>query len=284
MVSVQDEALDEVPLQDEDSIEFRMLMVYAQRTLPDSKLRDLMRRTPLQKGDGGEDSFRVVESPSTPSKKEKKSLRMRLTPKCLRPVKAEEGEALYAPKERSSESPSSNQGEEDDVRFRGFVKRLMSIVRKLEKQDQESVQFRGLKREYSVQHDADGEDDLIENIVAFLRSAGDKVNNEIVQEQSFLQRLQAFWSYGFYQRLTETYVAHMVTDSEPENIQQSSKIALCVHATTRLATLDNHPMNRMFGFGAKYLKENYSQWIKEHGGWETVLAVANSQEEESGED
>ncbi|CAN2390332.1 BCL (B-Cell lymphoma) [Pristimantis euphronides] len=290
MVPMQDEALDEVSLQDEDSFEFRMLMVYAQRTLPISKYQELMRCTPVQKEDGAAsngDGHRVGDSPSLSSKKDKKkSLRRRLTPKCLRPVKAEEGEALYSPKEPTSRCSLSIQEEnQDKARIRGLVQRLATIVRKLEKQDQERMEFTGLKRVCSVQGDGDGEEeDVIENIVEIMRSEGDKLNNEMLREQNFLERFPAFLSYGFYQRLTETYVAQMVPALEAEEAEQSSKIALCLHATTTLATLDNHPMNRMFGFGARYLKENYSQWIQEHGGWEKVIKVPDVQEEEPGED
>lgn len=274
MVSVMDEALEEVPLQDEDSIEFRMLMVYAQRTLPNSKFQDLMSRTPVKKKDGvasNGEGHAVFEGPSVPPKKEKKKSRRLKLPMCLRPQRDKR-----KTKPRSLESP-------DEARVRGLVQRLKDIVQKLEKEDEENVAFRGLKRQESVQHDGDGEDDLIKNIVAYMRTEGDKLNNEMVQKQNFLQRLQGYWSYGFFQRLTEAYVENMVPVSEPEAAQQSSKIALCVHATTKLTALDNHPMNRMFGFGARYLKENYSQWIKEQGGWEKVMGIPDTQEEEESE-
>lgn len=75
MVSVQDEALVDVPLQDEDSMEFRMLMVYAQRTLPKSKYQDLVSRTPMKKKDGvasNGEGHAASDSPSVPPKKREK--------------------------------------------------------------------------------------------------------------------------------------------------------------------------------------------------------------------
>ncbi|XP_040293103.1 apoptosis facilitator Bcl-2-like protein 14 [Bufo bufo] len=296
MVSVQDEALDEVPLQEEDSIEFRVLMVYAQRTLPNNKFQDLMSQTPVKKkeaetsngeghtvGNGPANSLKkkgkkkkgaatsngeghkVDDGPSaTPKKKEKKRSRhWRLFPKCLQPPRDKE-EIKF----RSDENP-------DDTRFREIVQRLKSIVQGLEKQDHESATFRVLKRLPSIQHDGDGEEDLIKDIVEILRAEGDKMNKEIVQEQ----RLQANWSYSFFQKLTEAYVSQMIPASELEDIQQTSKIALCIHATTKLTALDSHPMNRMFGFGARYLKENYSQWIQQQGGWEKAMGIPDTQDE-----
>ena len=47
----------------------------------------------------------------------------------------------------------------------------------------------------------------------------------------------------------------------------------------KLTTIDNHPMNRVLGFGTKYLKENFSPWIQQHGGWvsEFYLKMKSSQ-------
>ncbi|XP_075715897.1 apoptosis facilitator Bcl-2-like protein 14 [Rhinoderma darwinii] len=269
MVSVQDDALDEVPLQEEDSLEFRVLMVYAQR----GNFQDLRSRTSVEKKDGvtsnGEGHAVDSSVQLNKVKKKKKRLRWRMTPKCLQPPK-EKNENLV----RSAGNP-------DDARARVLVERLRAIVRKVEKPDQEAVGFRSFRRQCSVQHDGDVDDDLIEDIVQFLRTIGDEENKKCIQkQQTLLQRLQACWSYDFFQRLTDNYVSDLVPVSEPEDVQQSSRIALCVHATTKLTALDHHPMNRMCGFGARYLKENYSQWIKDHGGWEKVMGVPENFEEE----
>ncbi|XP_056373940.1 apoptosis facilitator Bcl-2-like protein 14 [Hyla sarda] len=276
MVSVQDDTLDEVPLQEEDSMEFRMLMAYAQRTLPSSTFEQLKSRTPKKKNDGvasnGEGHTDKGNS-AAPPKKEKKKRRWKFTPSCLRP-----------PREKTQMMRSHPPESAEEARVGGLAERLKNIVQELERQDQERPEFRVLRREYSIQHDGDSDEDLIHNIVEFLRREGDKINDQIAQKPSFFQGLQSCWSYGFFQRLTETYVEQMVPENVPEDVRQSSKIALCVHATTALTALDSHPMNRMFGFGARYLKENYSQWIKERGGWEQVMGIPDSQEEESEEE
>lgn len=38
-------------------------------------------------------------------------------------------------------------------------------------------------------------------------------------------------------------------------------------ATSRLSSLDTLPMNRLLGFGARFLKEYYSSWVQEQGGY-----------------
>ncbi|XP_069618961.1 apoptosis facilitator Bcl-2-like protein 14 [Ranitomeya imitator] len=272
MVSVADDALDEVSLQDEDAVEFRMFMVYAQRNMSRSNYQELLRtNSALNRNvsSNGEGRAATAASSASPKKeKKKKSLRRLLTPKCLQPQRDKQ--------EVAPQSPEDN----DDARVRGVVRSMSAIVKALEKQDRERVEFRTIRRMSSVQHDGDGEENLIADIVAFLRAEGDRINAEIIQEQKLLQRLRNFWSYDFFQRLTETYVGQMVPASEAEDVPQSSKIALCVHATTKLTAIGSHPMNKMFGFGARYLKENYSQWIKDHGGWERAMETPDTQEEE----
>ncbi|CAJ0949831.1 unnamed protein product [Ranitomeya imitator] len=261
MVSVADDALDEVSLQDEDAVEFRMFMVYAQRNMSRSNYQELLRtNSALNRNvsSNGEGRAAAAASSASPKKeKKKKSLRRLLTPKCLQPQRDKQ--------EVAPQSPEDN----DDARVRGVVRSMSAIVKALEKQDRERVEFRTIRRMSSVQHDGDGEENLIADI--------------IIQEQKLLQRLRNFWSYDFFQRLTETYVGQMVPASEAEDVPQSSKIALCVHATTKLTAIGSHPMNKMFGFGARYLKENYSQWIKDHGGWERAMESPDTQEEEEEE-
>ncbi|KAM4036590.1 apoptosis facilitator Bcl-2-like protein 14 isoform 2-T3 [Anomaloglossus baeobatrachus] len=274
MVSVEDDALDEVSLHDEDSVEFRVFMAYAQRNMSKSNFQDLLRQNSALKNNVAcnGDGRAVTDLTSASPKKKKKSLRRKLTPKCLRPQRDKQRVASGAHEDK------------EDVRpMKGVVRSLRTIVKDLEKHDRERLEFRTFRRASSVQPDGGGEEKLIEDLVILLRAEGDKINAEIIQEQNLLQRLRNFWSYDFFQKLTETYVEQMIPPSESEIVPQSSKIALCVHATTKLTAIRSHPMNRMFGFGARYLKENYSQWIRDHGGWENAMESAVTQEEEGAE-
>ncbi|XP_072000964.1 apoptosis facilitator Bcl-2-like protein 14 [Engystomops pustulosus] len=274
MVSVRDEALEEVPLQEEEEgLEFRVLMVYAQRTLPRSRYEELMKGRSGAVGDVAASNGGHLEDlgPSVrPKKEKKKSFRRMMTPMCLRPAGSK--------KQKKVKSPSGEKS--GDARVRGLVQRLAAIVQRLQEQDHQQVGFRGVRRLYSIEHDGDGEENLIAEIVAILRAEGDKLDKEMTQGQSSLQRFRSCLSYDFFRRLAESYVEGMVPTTGSEEERQSCKIALCFHATTRLAALDNHPMNRMFGFGARYLKEDYSEWIREHGGWEKVMGITDAQEEE----
>lgn len=54
---------------------------------------------------------------------------------------------------------------------------------------------------------------------------------------------------------------------EDEDKIQYTKVAFTLEVATRLTAVDNHPMNLVLGFGSKYLKEHFSPWIQNHGGW-----------------
>lgn len=48
---------------------------------------------------------------------------------------------------------------------------------------------------------------------------------------------------------------------------QCKKVAYTMEVATRLTAVDNHPMNLVLGFGAKYLREHFRPWIQDQGGW-----------------
>ncbi|XP_075066766.1 apoptosis facilitator Bcl-2-like protein 14 isoform X2 [Mixophyes fleayi] len=274
MVSVPESAMDEIPLHEseENTMEFRVLMAYAQRTLPASKYQHLFgKQTPVQGADGaacnGEDHKGSGDGPKPERKKKKKSLRKRFTPKCLR-----------APSEKKTKVKDNP----DVEQARSIVNRIQDIIQRIAKSDKEDG-FRGLVRLCSVQPDGDDEDELIANIVEILRSTGDKLNEEMTQEQTILQKLRRCWSYGFFSKLTEYYLSDTAPAAESVQEEQTNnmtKIALCIDATTKLTALDNQPMNKVLGFGVRYLKENYSPWIESQGGWEKVMGVEKKKEEE----
>ncbi|KAJ1104437.1 hypothetical protein NDU88_001849 [Pleurodeles waltl] len=69
-----------------------------------------------------------------------------------------------------------------------------------------------------------------------------------------------------------------VIEEEMEIQQHSVKIEFAMDITTKLTAIDNHPMNKVLGFGGKYLKKKFSPWIQEHGGWQKAFAVMDEEE------
>lgn len=95
--------------------------------------------------------------------------------------------------------------------------------------------------------------------------------SQIQSNQELLGYLQQTFSYDLFKTLTKAFI----TSSVPEFLQSRKKreqIALAFEVTSRLKALDLHPMNRVMGYGAQYLQENFAPWVKQHGGWVRVYA------------
>ncbi|KAM9311448.1 apoptosis facilitator Bcl-2-like protein 14 [Gastrophryne carolinensis] len=251
--------MEEISLrEEEESMEYRMLMVYAQRTLP--KYAQMEK---AQCGNGadtsnlkeGQAAAKSALLQKEPKKKKKKNPFKRLIPKCVKPV--------HDGKEHPYDQNNGESPEEE--RAQSIARRMQRIIQRIKKQEKESG-FR-MRRASSVQVDGEDEDELIANIVQILRFAGDELNDQITQHRSLLERIQGLWSYSFFSKVADHFLEDSVPGSGEEQEQQINRIALCVHATTALTQLDNHPMNRLLGFGARYIKDNYSPWINSHGGW-----------------
>lgn len=97
------------------------------------------------------------------------------------------------------------------------------------------------------------------------------LSSQIQCNRELLGYLQQTFSYDLFKALTKAFI----TSSVPEFLQSRKKceqIALAFEVTSRLKALDLHPMNRVMGYGAQYLQENFAPWVKQHGGWVRVYA------------
>ncbi|XP_073477611.1 apoptosis facilitator Bcl-2-like protein 14 [Aquarana catesbeiana] len=276
MVSVPEHAMEEVPLQEEEEVtmEFRMLMYYAQRSLSESKFLNLQRAVSSQRGQttisNGKEEKANGETKKPKSKPKKKRWPKTLTPACLRPPKS---------KKKTMNDPLEKAMDPEEERARSIVSQLQRIVQRIKKQEKESG-FRMLRRVSSIQQDGEDEDEIIANIVQILRATGDRLNDEITEERTLMEKIKGLWSYSFYKKVTDCFLSEVVPTSDGEEEEQTSKIAMCLHATTALTTLENQPMNKILGFGTRYLQDNYSPWIQSRGGWEKVMGIQTVAEEE----
>ena len=73
--------------------------------------------------------------------------------------------------------------------------------------------------------------------------------------------------YPVFKIITDQFLRGVDTRGESEVRAQGFKAALAIDVTAKLTAIDNHPMNRVLGFGTKYLKDNFSPWVQQHGGW-----------------
>lgn len=122
-----------------------------------------------------------------------------------------------------------------------------------------------------------GEDLVITRIIELLKYSGDRLDRELKRDRSLMSSFQDGLSYALFKTITDQFLQGVDTRGESELKAQSFRAALAIDVMTKLTALDTHPMNRVLGFGAKYLKEHFSPWVQQHGGWEKVFGVAQEE-------
>ncbi|XP_069084117.1 apoptosis facilitator Bcl-2-like protein 14 isoform X2 [Pleurodeles waltl] len=317
MNSEMETGMQEIPLEDvdEDSMEFKLLMAFAQRNLSDSRFQELIKNRDAQVWD--EKKGKMVEpmngqggkaprdlSPNAPltfdskhtkvdQKKRKKARWKRMIPQCIRGERLEyvgiikEGEQLEMKNEKGAkESEASLEsvfkqegGDSAPDPVEHIADHLVGILHDAPDYSSDTG-YRAMSRSFSVEADGiSDEEALIQQIAAVLRESGDRLQEEIKSDQTLYQGIRKLLtSYSYFTKVTDLYVGNQVIEEEMEIQQQSVKIAFAMDITTKLTAIDNHPMNKVLGFGVKYLKEKFSPWIQEHGGWEKAFAVMDEEE------
>ncbi|KTG35282.1 hypothetical protein cypCar_00003347 [Cyprinus carpio] len=158
--------------------------------------------------------------------------------------------------------------QEHFTRFPGEEK-FGDVAKKLAQIAEVQLSFdEGLEPDSPVAKEANS--DVIVRLVDLLKKSGDELNETIQSNRELLGYLQQTFSYDLFKALTKAFI----TSSVPEFLQSRKKceqIALAFEVTSRLKALDLHPMNRVMGYGAQYLQENFAPWVKQHGGWEKAF-------------
>nr|XP_014425235.1 apoptosis facilitator Bcl-2-like protein 14 isoform X2 [Pelodiscus sinensis] len=253
MSSPSDANMEEISLEDEnrDTVEYKVLMAYAQRRLSVSKYRQLLEReAKTQRG-----------SPTERGEREK-----------IPQASKGGAEVFLHIADRLAEIVSSRlPPAPDQAQFRA-----LDCTPGLE------VDSGQLKFPPQEGGEKDEEERIIETIVALLRQTGDKLEETIKQDKTFYCCITKMLSYSFFKKLTDQYLEEVPQGStkETEDKIQCTKAAFAMEVTTRLTAVDNHPMNAVLGFGVKYLKEHFSPWIQTHGGWEKAMELLDQEEVE----
>ncbi|XP_021047201.1 apoptosis facilitator Bcl-2-like protein 14 [Mus pahari] len=123
----------------------------------------------------------------------------------------------------------------------------------------------------------DGEDQIINKIVELLKFSGDQLGREIKKDKALMSSFQDGLSYSMFRTITDLFLRDVDTRGESEVKAQGFKAALAIDAIAKLTAIDNHPMNRMLGFGTKYLRECFSPWVQQNGGWEKILGISHEE-------
>ncbi|XP_061869781.1 uncharacterized protein LOC104557168 isoform X2 [Colius striatus] len=104
---------------------------------------------------------------------------------------------------------------------------------------------------------APGAEEAIRRIVALLQSAGDELDRQ-VQADARLRLFFRDMSYSSFKHLADAYVHKEMTSSRPDASPQEIQFAFTVHLTAKVAGICNQAVNRIMGFGTRYLEDSFA--------------------------
>ncbi|NXP07266.1 B2L14 protein, partial [Thinocorus orbignyianus] len=310
MSSSNDVSMEEIPLEDDerDSIEYKILMAYAQRRLSVSKYNKILKneakahKSSLIRGKVETDHQRDKEGAAlkgylqgdvSEQQRKTQSKRRCLPGYCL-PLYCSRAAKKKSPapplQQGHTESPeaqsktvlerSSQHQTSETADVNHIADKLAKLVTFRSRAFCSSTSFRTANQgqEYTNSTDeAEGkehdEEKIMQTIVSLLRQTGDQLEEKIKTDRVFYQHFKDMLSYTFFKRITDLFLEDVsaVSTNEPEGQVQCTKVALTMEVATRLTAVDNHPMNLVLGFGSKYLRENFKPWIQDRGGWVRIL-------------
>ncbi|XP_077090991.1 uncharacterized protein LOC143742165 [Siphateles boraxobius] len=222
----QEHSNGDVQIPAEDSLEFRLLMSYARKRRPmDTSLQQNIPEREL--------SEKLCKTKRT---HKKKKFRLSFITKCIKP--------------KTDDKPEPQKAVLDSVD--GKVDEMENMVSELT-EISDSVHF------FPSEIESDC-DDVVQRLAEILRVHGDELNEKIKDDKALYETLQSSFKYSFFKKVMDAFCRSVASELPTEQKDQKVDVALICEATSQLCDV-NHPMNRVLGFGAKYLQENYSRWI-----------------------
>ncbi|KAM4711759.1 uncharacterized protein FYW61_020873 [Anableps anableps] len=246
----------------EDSVEFRLMMAYAQRRRPakvdahkenGSATDQTPTRTPAK-----------TEKQQEEGKKKKRKLwkHLKVIFKCVRPQTAKP-EPPQAQNDDRCFVPTDDEDKEQDA-LGEVAARMIGIT--------DEIHFTSDLEECS-DIEKDGEDDLEKVLGLLLREDGDRLN-----EKFNLAHIAAdlFFDYNFFTKLLDTFLIRTgfrrpTADALGPQAANRTQIAAALEITSRLTTVEALPKSQLYKHGARYLQEYYSSWAQTQGGYEAVF-------------
>ncbi|KAM6216286.1 apoptosis facilitator Bcl-2-like protein 14 [Rhynchocyon petersi] len=289
MCTSHDSDLEEIPLDDDDSnsIEFKILAFYAKHHvfIPAVRSPKLPRTRSLsQKGLGSwstNDPWTLVPRPPRSSQSSDKSF-----------AKKSSWRILFGGGTQEDVSTEVH-AQALNPRVASIANRVAEIVHSWPPPEDNHTQGGGFKfkeifvlqggssalvtKSAGASAKKDEEDQIIAKIVELLKYSGDQLDIELRKDRALMSTFQNGLSYSVFKTITDKFLTSVDTRGESEVKAWGFKAALAIDVAGKLTAIDNHPMNRVLGFGTKYLQENFSPWIQQHGGWEKVFGISNEE-------
>ncbi|XP_070785023.1 apoptosis facilitator Bcl-2-like protein 14 [Enoplosus armatus] len=261
----------------EDSVEFRVLMAYAERRRPKKDVEVLPTQDSLSAQNGGT-NVKGPSSPQTPAKTEKEEKKKKKKKK--RGWKRLPGIfSCFKPQAGCDELPRLTITSKPDVEDRcgDFIENGREEIKK-DKFNEIATILTEIADEIPFippELEADSSEDDVEKMIALLlREAGDQLNEKELINAKIAKEI--FWNYGFFKKLMTTLLMRMgLVSSEPDALgphaSPKTQIAVACEITSRLSAVNTLPMNRMLDHGARYLQDHYSSWAQQQGGYEEAF-------------
>ncbi|XP_023205643.1 apoptosis facilitator Bcl-2-like protein 14 [Xiphophorus maculatus] len=257
----------------EDTVEFRLIMAYAQRRRPAKA------NTPKANGSAAEQTLTQTSGKTENEEEEVEEKKKKKKKKIWRHLKV-----IFRCVQPQTVEPESPQ--DDDLNgpmYRHFVPEDKEDEHHAEDQDaMEEVADRviGIADEFDFTPEMDpciesdaGEDDVEKMIGLLLRDQGDRLNDEFD-----LAHIAAdlFLDYSFFARLLNRFLIRIGfrrPDSDALGPQAANRtqIAAALEITSRLTSVEALPKVKLYKHGARYLQEYYSSWAQTQGGYEAVF-------------
>ncbi|CAI5668424.1 apoptosis facilitator Bcl-2-like protein 14 [Oreochromis niloticus] len=118
-------------------------------------------------------------------------------------------------------------------------------------------------------------DDIVQRLVELIRAEGDDIDRKIKQNLDLQQQLRDL-DYDMFKKLTSSVqsLVHPAERAVPSEVQiQRQTIALAFEVTSRLSATSLVHQRRVLSFGERYIRENHSAWVEQHGGWAEAFSI-----------
>ncbi|XP_051544158.1 apoptosis facilitator Bcl-2-like protein 14 [Myxocyprinus asiaticus] len=227
-----------------DCLEYKLLIAYTRKRRPtDTRLQKNRTESKTCTHEAPEDHNQL--------QKRKKKRKLPVFLKCFKPSRNEDDHYLRQPATIEVSDDKVDDMEE-------MASKLTDISN--------SVHFTPCELESDYDVDRDGED-IVQKIVELLREHGDKLDEKIKADKALSQALQSSLTYSFFKKVMDTFFRRVTPEElPPQEEKENTEVALICEATNQLFGVDHHPMNRVLGFGAKYLQDKFPTWINRNTG------------------
>ncbi|GAA6231409.1 apoptosis facilitator Bcl-2-like protein 14 [Lates japonicus] len=258
----------------EDTVELRIMMAYAKRRRAEKDAESVKLNGNTHANGTSAPQVPAETEPEPTEKKKKKEKkawkRVLSSFKCIKPKTQDDDDHIsYMPDNNNRSAGLIDDEPEHKEELEGVADQLAKIA--------DEIPFTPPETDLETDSPNDAVDDVdsVEKMIGLLlRESGDRLNEKELKDLAIAREL--FWNYDFFKTIIRSLLQRMgLWNSNPDSpgphTSLKTQIAVTCEATSRLSAMDTLPMNRLLGYGARYLSEHYSSWAQEQGGYDIAF-------------